>query len=74
MRKFGSPSPRLSSMIMLGILLHKLDRNYGALVWTRTGSVGRLKNELCLICLILLTDKFELLAEGLLEEFNSTWR
>lgn len=33
MRKLGSPSPGFSSLIMLGILLHKLNLNYGALVW-----------------------------------------
>lgn len=41
MRKFGSPSSRFSSMIMLGILLHKLNLNYGALIWLITRCNGR---------------------------------
>lgn len=47
MRKLGSPSPRFSSMIMLGILLHKLTLNYGALIWMRMSS-DRENSELCL--------------------------
>ena len=48
MRKFGSPSSRFSSLIMLGTLLHKLRINYGALIWVITRYNGRENREVCL--------------------------
>lgn len=48
MRKLGSPSPGFSSLITLGILLRKLNRNYGELVWMIRRCQGRETSEPCL--------------------------
>lgn len=48
MGKLGSPSPGFSSLTKLGILLHKLNRSYGALVWMVRRCHGRESSELCL--------------------------
>lgn len=47
MRKLGSPPPGFSSLIMLGILLHKLSRHYGAVSMDLRFD-GREKSEPCL--------------------------
>lgn len=47
MRKLGSPSPRFSSLIMLGFLLHKLNLSDGALERMERFN-GRSNSELCL--------------------------